>query len=69
MEAVFSFGDNYYGQLGLNDTNNRLIPTLIPYLSNVIAIAAGISFTEKYKISNYKKKKKKTTNNNKTNNY
>ena len=41
MEAVYSFGDNNYGQLGLNDTNNRLIPTLNPYLSNVISISAG----------------------------
>ena len=27
---IYAFGSNKFGQLGLNDTNNRLIPTQIP---------------------------------------
>lgn len=38
---VMSFGDNSHEQLGLGDTNNRNIPTLIPNLNNVKQISAG----------------------------
>ena len=41
MVVFFLLDDNVYGQLGLNDTNDRYIPTLNPYLSNVISISAG----------------------------
>ena len=39
--TVYSWGQNQYGQLGLGDTAERLIPTLIPGLSNIVAVAAG----------------------------
>ena len=32
---VYAFGSDYYGQLGLNDTLDRLTPTIIPYLNNI----------------------------------
>jgi alpha-tubulin suppressor-like RCC1 family protein len=40
---IFSFGDNTFGQLGLGDTYDREIPTLIiePGLGKLIAMAAG----------------------------
>jgi alpha-tubulin suppressor-like RCC1 family protein len=42
--AVYSCGYNYNGQLGLNDTNDRLVPTLISNTIgslNIVAIACG----------------------------
>lgn len=43
---VYSWGDNTYGQLGLNDRLNRLEPTLIDELNNknITHIAIGIKF-------------------------
>lgn len=38
---VWTWGDNTYGQLGLGDTSDRLVPTVVPGLSNVAAIATG----------------------------
>ena len=38
---VYSWGFNGQGQLGLNDTTNRVTPTKIPTLSGVKSIAAG----------------------------
>jgi alpha-tubulin suppressor-like RCC1 family protein len=35
---VYSFGDNNYGQLGLGDTSNRTIPTLIENFDVFIGI-------------------------------
>ncbi len=40
---VYSFGNNYRGQLGLDDYVDRDIPTLIPGLKNVISISTGFS--------------------------
>ncbi len=34
-----SFGNNYYGQLGLGGTMDRDVPTLIPTLNDVKEIA------------------------------
>ncbi len=45
--CVYGFGSDRYGQLGLeklntqSDNKNRKTPTLIPSLSNIIAISAG----------------------------
>lgn len=39
--AVWSAGGNYYGQLGLGDTNDRVSFTLVPGLAAVSSIAAG----------------------------
>ncbi|KAL0228990.1 hypothetical protein GEMRC1_013610 [Eukaryota sp. GEM-RC1] len=36
--SVYSFGGNSEGQLGLGDTTDRLTPTLIPTLNNIIQI-------------------------------
>ncbi|RQM23718.1 hypothetical protein B5M09_003914 [Aphanomyces astaci] len=40
---VYSFGRNDYGQLGLNDTLDRRVPTLVDALSNIplLALACG----------------------------
>ena len=38
---VYAWGAGYYGKLGLGDTEDREIPTLIPGLENVVQIAAG----------------------------
>ena len=43
--GVKSFGWNFYGQLGLNDQKNRLIPTEIEEIENVIQVACGIGFS------------------------
>ena len=46
--AVFAFGYNYDGELGLGDTENRLVPTLLRgELENklVLQVAAGSSHT------------------------
>jgi alpha-tubulin suppressor-like RCC1 family protein len=40
---VFGFGNNIFGQLGLDDTRNRSIPTLVDNFPNIIAISAGTS--------------------------
>jgi E3 ubiquitin-protein ligase HERC2 len=45
---VFTFGNNYYGQLGVGDTENRLVPTLLRgELENksVLQVAAGLAHT------------------------
>jgi alpha-tubulin suppressor-like RCC1 family protein len=39
--TVYSWGRNTHGQLGLADTADRLIPTLVPGVSNALAVAAG----------------------------
>jgi alpha-tubulin suppressor-like RCC1 family protein len=43
--AVYTWGYNYYGQLGLGDhgrsTNNRHVPTEVPGVNGVVAVAAG----------------------------
>ena len=39
----FSWGDNYYGQLGDGTTNNRITPAQISGLTNIIAVSAGCS--------------------------
>lgn len=39
--AVFAWGDNFVGQLGLSDAEQRDAPSRITTLSNVVAIAAG----------------------------
>jgi alpha-tubulin suppressor-like RCC1 family protein len=39
--TVWAWGDNSIGQLGLNDYDGRLTPTLVPELSGIVAIAAG----------------------------
>src|SRR5437870_13441059 len=38
---IYTFGYNFYGQLGLGDNTNRNIQTLIPNIPNIIAITAG----------------------------
>jgi len=38
---VWTFGRNNEGQLGLDDTTNRLIPTLIPHLKAKWIAAGG----------------------------
>lgn len=44
---MYSWGDNTYGQLGLNDRLNRLEPTLIDELinKNITKIAIGDTFS------------------------
>ena len=42
---LFVFGQNYYGQLGLGDTDNRKKPMKHPSLSNIIDISTGGSHT------------------------
>jgi alpha-tubulin suppressor-like RCC1 family protein len=39
--TVWTWGDNYYGQLGQGDTVDRLTPTPVPGLSNIVAVDAG----------------------------
>jgi alpha-tubulin suppressor-like RCC1 family protein len=39
--GVYSFGDNSSGQLGLSDSTNRLVPTLVPATTNVIKMLPG----------------------------
>jgi alpha-tubulin suppressor-like RCC1 family protein len=43
--TVWTWGNNYGGQLGNNSTTNSPIPVQVANLSNVIAIAAGSSHT------------------------
>lgn len=42
-QQVYSFGINFAYQLGLGDNYNRISPTLINNLRNVISISAGIN--------------------------
>ena len=42
---VYAFGNNYSGQFGLGDNNNRKVPTLIQELPNVIYISCGFDHT------------------------
>ena len=39
--TVYATGYNAYGDLGLGDTSNRNVPTLIPSLANIVAVSAG----------------------------
>jgi alpha-tubulin suppressor-like RCC1 family protein len=42
--AVYTWGTNYYGQLGLGDhggSTDRLVPTEVPGVNGVVAVAAG----------------------------
>jgi len=41
---VWSFGDNYKGQLGLGHTRSQYIPVIIPRLSNITQISTGCQF-------------------------
>lgn len=43
--TIQASGANYYGQLGLGDNQNRLIPTPVAYLNNIIKAAAGTNHT------------------------
>lgn len=43
--AVYAWGDNFFGQLGLGDFKGRHAPTLIPDLNNVIDVSAGDGFS------------------------
>lgn len=38
---IYAFGNNYYGQLGLNDIIDRNVPTPIVQIDNVISISSG----------------------------
>merc|ERR1711943_19480 len=38
---LYVFGNNYHGQLGLGDTDNRYKPIKHPSLSNIIDISNG----------------------------
>lgn len=42
--TLCSWGDNFYGELGVGDFTNRATPTPIPGLSGILAAAAGIEF-------------------------
>lgn len=42
---IYAFGFNLYGQLGLGDTKDRTVPTLIPKLENIIQISGGVNHT------------------------
>lgn len=42
---VYSFGDNFNGQLGLGDNVNRLLPTLIPNINGISRVSAGVFHT------------------------
>jgi alpha-tubulin suppressor-like RCC1 family protein len=39
--TVYTWGYNGFGQLGLNDTTRRLVPTQVPGITNCVAVAAG----------------------------
>ncbi|MEK7310091.1 MAG: fibronectin type III domain-containing protein [Planctomycetota bacterium] len=43
--TLWSWGDNYNGQLGLGDNNNRNLPTQVGYDTNWQSIAAGYDYT------------------------
>jgi alpha-tubulin suppressor-like RCC1 family protein len=40
---LFAFGQNSYGELGISDTQERLVPTHVPFFDKhqISAIAAG----------------------------
>ena len=44
---VYTFGQNNYGELGLNDNKERLVPTIVNACENlnVVAVAAGNELT------------------------
>lgn len=42
---VYAWGANWQGQLGDGTTTQRLVPTLVPVLENVVAIGGGFSHT------------------------
>ncbi|SEF97626.1 Alpha-tubulin suppressor [Thermomonospora echinospora] len=42
---IYAFGDNSYGQLGFGDLVNRTTPTLIPSLSAIHNVSAGVDFS------------------------
>lgn len=42
---IYAFGDNAFGQLGLNDNNNRIVPTLIPDMCNITEMSCGALFS------------------------
>ena len=44
-EAIFSFGFNGLGQLGLNDTNDRSAPMKIIFVDKILQISTGQFFT------------------------
>ena len=39
--SVKCFGYNAYGQLGMGDTANRLLPTAVPGLTGVVQLSLG----------------------------
>ncbi|OMJ68772.1 hypothetical protein SteCoe_33692 [Stentor coeruleus] len=43
--TVYSWGDNSYGQLGLNDIKSRVVPEQIPDLKKVVRISAGNEYS------------------------
>ena len=43
--TVMAWGDNAYGQLGVDTTTRSLIPVLVPGVSGVVAVAAGDHYT------------------------
>ena len=43
--ALYIFGKNEYGQLGLGDTGNRIKPVKHPSLSNIIDVSSGGNHT------------------------
>lgn len=47
VTEVYTFGQNNYGELALNDNKERMIPTLVDNCNNmsVVAVAAGNELT------------------------
>jgi len=43
--AVYTWGENWYGELGVGDRHDRNIPTQVIGLSDIADIAAGYSYT------------------------
>lgn len=39
--CIYTFGYNNFGQLGLNDTSSRFIPTQIPGFKDIISVSCG----------------------------
>jgi alpha-tubulin suppressor-like RCC1 family protein len=42
--TLYGMGTPLLGELGLGDTNARLVPTIIPNVKNVIQVACGDRF-------------------------